>query len=131
MKNKSKYTTRHKLWLKTPKGQESIKRNKFLNNIRTRILKAVQHNYKTSSTTELLGCSVGYLKEHLQQTAHDNGYPDFNINDYSGTEFHIDHIIPCSSFDLSDPEQQKQCFHYTNLQILTAQENLIKHDKLL
>ena len=43
--------------------------------------------------------------------------------------WHIDHIRPCSSFDLSDPTQQKECFHYTNLQPLWASENLKKNNK--
>ena len=43
---------------------------------------------------------------------------------------HIDHIIPCSSFDLSDPKQQKICFHYTNLQPLWAVDNLKKGARL-
>ena len=38
-------------------------------------------------------------------------------------------IKPCNSFDLSDPSQQKECFNYTNLQILTKEENLTKGDK--
>ena len=42
--------------------------------------------------------------------------------------WHIDHIRPCASFDLTDPEQQKQCFHYTNLQPLWAADNLAKSD---
>jgi hypothetical protein len=45
-------------------------------------------------------------------------------------KWHIDHIIPCASFDLTKPEQQRQCFHYTNLQPLWAFENLSKGSKI-
>ena len=74
----------------------------------------------------LLGCSLKFLKEYLQQTAIQNGYLDFNINDYSGKEYHIDHIIPCSSFNLSKEEEQRKCFHWSNLQILSSTQNLKK-----
>jgi hypothetical protein len=43
--------------------------------------------------------------------------------------WHIDHIRPISSFDLTKPEQQIKCFHYTNLQPLWAKENLSKGSK--
>jgi len=43
-------------------------------------------------------------------------------------KWHIDHIRPCNSFDLSNREQQKLCFHYLNLQPLWGTENNAKKD---
>ena len=48
-----------------------------------------------------------------------------------GPYFHIDHIIPCASFNLIHVEQQKKCFHYSNLQPLLAIDNILKNDKLI
>jgi len=99
---------------------------KITNNLRSRLKEAIYGNSKSKPTLKLLGCSIDYLKEHLQQTAIKNGYIDFDINNYSGQEYHIDHIKPCSSFDLSKPKEQERCFHYSNLQILSANDNLKK-----
>jgi hypothetical protein len=44
-------------------------------------------------------------------------------------KWHIDHIIPCSSFNLSLPEEQRNCFHYSNLQPLWAKDNIFKANK--
>tara|TARA_Y100000389_G_C17226930_1_gene396151 strand:- start:544 stop:708 length:165 start_codon:yes stop_codon:yes gene_type:complete len=43
--------------------------------------------------------------------------------------WHIDHIKPVSKYNLLDPEEQKKCFHYTNLQPLWALENIRKSNK--
>jgi len=45
--------------------------------------------------------------------------------------WHIDHIKPCASFDLSDSRQQRECFHYTNLQPLWASDNIRKGNKII
>ena len=99
--------------------------------LRKRIRDAVYFGFgkKSLHTLELLGCSFDFLKQYLQKTSINNGYLDFDINTYNGKEYHIDHIRPCSSFDLTKEEEQKKCFHYSNLQILKAEENLIKGDK--
>ena len=79
--------------------------------------------YKTNSTTVLIGCSWAQLRAHLAAQFQ----PDMNWDNYG--EWHIDHIRPCASFDLTDPEQQKECFHYSNLQPLWAEDNLRKSAK--
>lgn len=88
--------------------------------LRTRVRKAIQGNHKTKPTLELLGCSLENLKEHLEKQFNDG----MSWNNFG--EWHIDHIKPCASFDLTDPKQQKECFHYTNLQPLWAEDNLKK-----
>jgi len=48
-----------------------------------------------------------------------------------GPVWHLDHIIPCASFDLSDKLQRQACFHWSNYQPLFAKENLCKSAKVL
>lgn len=98
--------------------------------LRDRIRMALRKNTKGESTKKLIGCTIEFLKSHLQKTAMQNGYMEFDINNYSGREYHIDHIIPCDSFDLSNIENQKKCFHYSNMQILDSRTNVIKSNKL-
>ena len=72
---------------------------------------------------QLIDCTIEALKHWLSyQFA-----PGMTWDNYG--EWHIDHVRPCASFDLTDPEQQKQCFHWTNLQPLWAEDNLKKSHK--
>jgi len=78
---------------------------------------------KQDRTLGLIGCSIPFLMKYLQSKF----LPGMNWNNRK--LWHIDHIRPCASFDLLDTEQQKQCFHYTNLQPLWAADNIRKSDK--
>jgi hypothetical protein len=95
---------------------------KIMCNLRKRIWDALKHNYKSSSTMKLVGCSIEQLKYHLESQFK----PGMTWVNYGN--WHIDHIRPCASFDLSKPSEQCKCFHYTNLQPLWAEENLRKSD---
>lgn len=93
--------------------------------LRARIRVVLKKNKKIDTTIHLIGCSVGELRKHLE-SQFQGGMLWENYGRYG---WHIDHIRPCASFDLSDPEQQKACFHYTNLQPLWAFDNLSKGAK--
>jgi transposase len=75
---------------------------------------------KDASFEKLLGCSTEELLQKWNQQ-HGERWP-------ADRDLHIDHIRPCSSFDLSDTRQQYVCFNWRNLQLIPAKENLIKGD---
>ena len=79
--------------------------------LRGRLRNALKGGLKQKLSKELIGCSWEHI--HLY------------LNKKNSTESHydVDHIIPCSAFDLTDLNHQKACFHYTNLQKLPSKEN--------
>lgn len=101
---------------------------KLHSDISRRIRKALKNNkeLKSKSTIEYLGCDLDFLRNHIETQFREG----MNWDVFFIGEIHIDHIRPCASFDLTDPEQQKTCFHYSNLQPLWAKENHEKRDKL-
>jgi hypothetical protein len=80
---------------------------------------------KKIKTLELVGCTVPELRQHLEAQFTEG----MTWDSYGRHGWHVDHIRPCASFDLTDPEQQRQCFHYTNLQPLWAVDNIRKGAK--
>ena len=95
-------------------------------NLRARIREAIKNNgtKKSYSTIFLIGCEVDYLRQHLESQFKTG----MSWSNYGERE--IDHIQPCSSFDLTNEQQQKKCFHYTNLQPLWWHENLKKGSRI-
>jgi len=133
--NRDKISKQYKIWYeknKKKKAKYQIQRRKENINsrlshcLRQRILSAIKLNFKSEHTTKLIGCSIEFLKQHIESKFK----PGMTWKNY-GTgwngrgmqEWHIDHIIPCCSFDLSKASEQYKCFHYTNLQPLWASEN--------
>ena len=72
----------------------------------------------------LLGCTIEEMRTFLE-AEFEEGMTWENHG-----EWHVDHIRPCASFNLEYPEEQKKCFHWTNLQPLWAADNLAKGDRL-
>ena len=83
---------------------------------------------KAAKTLEIIGCDINHLIRHLE-SLWQPGMSWANHGSYLTGDmmtWHVDHIKPCDAFDLTDPEQQRACFHYTNLQPLWATDNLQK-----
>jgi hypothetical protein len=119
--NKGRYNYKKELFNKNPGA-------KIAHNLRIRLRKLLKTspNYNKSYTNlySVLGCNRDTLKGYLEIRFQEG----MSWENYG--KWHIDHIRPCVSFDLSLPEQQAECFHYTNLQPLWAQDNLKKHGKI-
>ena len=62
------------------------------------------------------------LTELVTQEAHDLRNLRKKV---SGFEWHVDHIIPLSSFDLTIEDEVKKACHYTNLQPLVPQNKIM------
>lgn len=90
--------------------------------LRIRLHGALRRRSKRGSAVRLLGCSVVDLISHLERLFQ----PGMSWQNYGRAGWHIDHIVPLSSFDLTDPDQLAKACHYTNLQPLWAKENLSK-----
>ena len=121
--NINKVRNSQKRWHKE-KRQNDVK-FRILNNLRTIIYRALKKSKKSKTTKELVSCSLEELKQHLEKQF----TLGMNWKNY-GFGWHIDHIKPCASFDLSKPDEQKKCFHYTNLQPLWATENFKKNKNI-
>ncbi len=93
-------------------------------NLRIRISQALKNNYKSKSTTELLGCSIEELKNWLESQFQEG----MSWSNYG--EWHLDHVYPCAKFNLEQPYEQKICFNWFNLSPLWARENIQKSDKI-
>ena len=87
--------------------------------LRGRVSSAIKRG-KSKSTMELTGCSIEVLISHLEAQFQEG----MKMENYG--KWHIDHRRPCASFDLTSEEDQKMCFHYTNLQPMWGKENLEK-----
>lgn len=107
-------------------GQNITKEIQACRTIRARIYKSVSRRNapKFYREDDFLGCTPKKLVEHLE-SQFDSKMTWDNHGDY----WHIDHIRPMASFDLSKREEQLLCSHYTNLQPLKASKNLSKSDK--
>ena len=77
-----------------------------------------------STNVDIIGCTIEEFKNYIESKFRDG----MTWENYGPKGWHIDHIKPYKLFNLLDPEEQKKCCHYTNLQPLWWNENIAKSD---
>lgn len=127
--NKGKVRDQHKEYrLRSRDRINTRKRNRYSTDVQLRLSLAIRKRInavvknRSGHSFDLVGCTIPELIVHLE------GHFKHGMTwaNHGRLGWHIDHIRPCASFDLTDPAQQRECFHYTNLQPLWAFDNLSK-----
>lgn len=135
-KTKQCKTNRQNRWRNNPEVRERAyqwyrnrKKNnpgfKLACNLRSRIWDALNGKCKSAKTMELLGCTIDEFVKYIES----KWEKDMSWQNYGNKEnqWSIDHIKPCAMFDFTNEEEQKQCFHYSNMQPMWSKENYLKN----
>ena len=128
-KQKKEYTSR-------PETKKLIQKNysnryktdinyKLLKICRARLLKALKGFDKSAPTMELVGCTPDELRRHIESLFE----PWMNWENQGLGGWDIEHIKACSNFNMVNPEQQRACFNWRNLQPLEHIANIKKGAK--
>jgi hypothetical protein len=129
------YKNKHRKYSK--ENREAVNkyaREKYANDIdfklrcilRSRLLVALKGKQKSDKTINLIGCTIPELRVHIEKQFKDG--MDWTNWKYKG--WHVDHIIPISSFNLVDKNELSKACHYTNLQPMWSLDNHKKGAKL-
>ena len=139
-KNKEKILAKDKIYKRKHRPRyNELARKKYANciqfklksNLHNRINAVIRNNTKSDLSIKLLGTDdLDIVWDHFEKRWFKIYGTKLQKKDFMAGLLHIDHIIPCASFDLSIEKEQHKCFHYTNLQLLYASDNCAKGAKL-
>jgi hypothetical protein len=91
-------------------------------NLRNRIKKFLKGETKSN---KLIGCSIDFFKKWLEY----NFTSNMNFDNY-GSVWHMDHVIPCSLFNLENDNEKNYCFNWTNIRPYDSIKNMSRGNRL-
>lgn len=104
-------------------------RDRYQNDVQFRLKRILRSRFQRvmkstccESSMQLLGCPLSYFKKWLEYQFD----PQISWENY-GSLWDIDHVRPCSSFDLTKLDDIEMCFHWSNMQPLRKKENYSKN----
>lgn len=155
-KHKAKNDAKHRIWLANNRERVKTKHKEWIAKNRKRMLarmvQRIKERLKTdpafrlkyvhraalarlikrgakkkSRSLEYLGCTPDQARAHIERL----WVSGMTWANHSRDGWHIDHIRPLASFDLTQDAQLRAALHYTNLQPLWAADNLAKADNII
>lgn len=115
-----KWRENNKEKLRSYSKKRSRPKDRVVENLRKRLRQYLK-GVDIGGCLGLIGCTRKRLIRHIESRL-EQGMDWANY----GSVWHIDHIVPCAMFNLSDPCAAKKCFHYSNLRPLFAAKNMEK-----
>lgn len=79
--------------------------------------------YTGEKSLEMVGINLDDFKVWMEN----NFTVDMSWENH-GNYWHIDHVVPCSWFDLTDKDECKICFHWSNMRPLEGSKNMSRQD---
>lgn len=90
--------------------------------LRKRVAEAIKINSKAGSAVRDLGCSIAEFKAHIENQF----LPGMTWENWGIHGWHLDHIVPLASYDLTSRMQFLEACNWKNYQPLWASDNLRK-----
>jgi len=133
------YSTVGKEWKKTYEKENRDKinevcRNRYKTDKNYRMKKILRSRFKsTVSKKKIYKSVINYVGIDLDLLIKWIEFQfDSNMNwQNQGKYWDIDHVIPCKEFDLTNEDEIKKCFHWTNMRPMERIANYIKNDKVI
>lgn len=112
--------------------QENNPQYRLRRTLRSNLKNAIKNKWRGGSAIDNLGCSVDELRSHLESLWQDGmNWSNFGRLSADQCTWQIDHIMPLSYFDLTDPRQVAIACHWTNLAPLWAIDNRRKGNRIV
>jgi hypothetical protein len=110
---------------KEKKIPDSSVSRRLANSLRAKLRSAINGGSFSEADFEMFGCDRASLISHIESQFSEG----MSWGNYGFETWHIDHIQPLCSFDLTNPLEIKKATHFSNLRPLKASENLEKGRK--
>lgn len=82
---------------------------------------------KTNAISKYMGCTPKEMLAHVDKQLEGT---DMNWSNYGVFGWHLDHIIPCAKFDLTNEEHVAVCFNWRNIRPLWGVDNYSRQDNV-
>lgn len=133
--NKQKIKEKQKIWDETNKEKmkeynKNYFNTKYKTNIQYRVKSAISSRMrdcikKKHGALVYIGCSIDVFINWIEYQ-----FDCYMSWENYGSYWHLDHVLPCSSFNLSREEEVFKCFNWKNMRPLEGRQNISKSNKI-